>query len=44
MDRHTVVMRHKYFEFLQCSFMKELYPALLCPVKTHEKDLKHRML
>ncbi len=44
MDRYTVTMRHKHFEFLQCSFEKELCFALLCSDKTHEKDLKHRML
>ncbi len=44
MDRYTVTMRHKHFEFLQCSFKEELCFALLCPDKTHEKDLKRRML
>ena len=44
MDRYTVTMRHKRFEFLLCSFKEELYFALLCPDKTHEKDLKRRML
>ena len=44
MDRYTVTMRHKHFEFLQCSFKEELCFALLCPDQTHEKDLKRRML
>ena len=43
MDRYTVIMRHKHLEFLQCSFKEELCFALLCPDKTHEKDLRHRM-
>ena len=42
MDRYTVVMRHKHFEFPWYSFIK-LYSALLCPHQTHEKDPKHRM-
>ena len=43
MDRRIVNMRHKRFDFPPCSFKKELCFALLCPDKTHEKDLKHRM-
>ena len=42
MDRYTVTMRHKHFEFLMCSFKQELCFALLCSDKTHEKDLKHQ--
>lgn len=44
MDRYTVTMCHKHFEFLQCSFKEQLCFALLCPDKPHEKDLKRRML
>ena len=42
-SRFTVNMRQKYLEFLLCSFEEELRIALLCPEKTHEKDLKRRM-
>ena len=44
MDRYTVTMRHEHLEFLLRSFKEELCFALLCPDKTHEKDLRHRML
>ena len=43
-DRFTVTMRQKHLGFLLCSFSHELRTALLCPDKTHEKDLKRRML
>ena len=44
MDRCTVTMRYKHLGFLQYSFKEELCFALPCPDKTHEKDLRHRML
>ena len=44
MDRCTAAMRHKHLEFLQRSLKEELCFALLCPEKTHEKDLRCRML
>jgi hypothetical protein len=44
MNRYTDIMRHKHLEFLLCSFKEELCFALLCPEKTHEKDLERRML
>ena len=43
MDRTAVTMRRKHLEFMQCSFKEELYFALLCPDKTHGKDLERFM-
>ena len=42
-DRCTVTMRRQLPGFLLCSLNAELCIALLCPDKTHEKDLKRRM-
>ena len=44
MERYSVTMRHKLQELRWYSFSMKLCSALLCPDKTHEKDLKHRML
>lgn len=43
MDRCTISMRLKHFEFLWHSFIKSLCLALPCPEMTHVKDLKDRM-
>ena len=44
MDRCIAVMCYQHPVFLLRSFKEELCFALLCPDKTHEKDLKRRML
>ena len=43
MERYSITMRHKFQELHWYSFTTKLCSALLCPDKTHEKDLRRHM-
>ena len=44
MNCYSLTMRQKHQKFRWYSFAMKLCAALLCPDRTHEKDLKRRML